>query len=70
MKLKVNEGKTDRIIRGVGGAALLVGGLLVGDVAGIIMLVAGAMLLFTAATGFCGLYALLGISTCPAQKSQ
>ncbi|MCS6834940.1 MAG: DUF2892 domain-containing protein [Anaerolineae bacterium] len=69
MKLKVNEGTTDRIIRGVGGAALLVGGLLVGDTAGIIMLVAGAMLLFTAATGFCGLYALLGISTCPAQKN-
>jgi len=67
--LKVNEGNTDRIIRAVLGVGLVVGGLAVGDTAGIIMLVAGAVALFTAATGFCGLYALLGISTCPAQKN-
>jgi uncharacterized membrane protein len=67
--LKVNEGTTDRIIRAVLGVGLVAGGLAVGDTAGIIMLVAGAVALFTAATGFCGLYALLGISTCPAQKN-
>jgi len=66
--LKVNEGNTDRIVRGVLGVGLVVGGLAIGGGVGVVMMVAGAVALFTAATGFCALYALFGISTCPAQK--
>jgi uncharacterized membrane protein len=62
--MKVNEGPTDRIIRAVLGVALVLAGLLaVEGTAGIVLVVLGGIVLVTAATGFCGLYALLGIST-------
>lgn len=63
--LSKNMGQTDRLIRAIIGAALLVftflslsGGL--AWVAGIV----GAVLLATAALGSCPPYALLGINTC------
>lgn len=66
--MKPNEGDLDRIIRAVVGVALLVVGLwpmagLQGAVWGIVVAVIGAVLLFTAITGFCLIYRLLGIST-------
>ncbi len=67
--MKKNEGTTDRVIRAVAGilglavAAALGGGWwILGAV--------GAVLLVTAATGFCGLYTLLGVSTCPVKGSE
>lgn len=72
MLMKVNEGKTDRLVRFVLGAILLA--LYLADVLtgtwGTVALVASIVLLATAATGFCGLYALLGISTCPVKNRQ
>lgn len=62
-----NLNKTDRIVRtGLGvtllGLALPVG---VGSIAGAVLLVLAAVMLGTAAVGFCPLYAALGISTDP-----
>jgi len=61
---KANEGPTDRWIRGILGVVILVltyynftGGI---QIAGYII---GIILIFTAITGFCGPYKLLGIST-------
>ena len=73
MALARNVGTTDRLVRGVLGALLLVaaavtftgGSTALAAVAG----VAGVVLLFTAATQFCGLYRVLGMSTCPADRS-
>jgi fatty acid desaturase len=65
MKLKLNEGPVDRIIRVVAGIALLVLGF-TGLAAGAWMWIAyilGAILLVTGIVGFCPLYALFKIST-------
>jgi hypothetical protein len=66
-----NESNVDRIIRGVVGVVLLwlsIGPLkaFAGSAWGIIVLVVAVIALFTAVTGFCAIYRLLGLST--AQK--
>jgi len=65
--MKVNVGTTDRILRVIVGlvAALfaLFGG--VGGVLAVVLGIVAAALLLTAALGHCGLYRLIGISTCP-----
>ncbi|MBW7921395.1 MAG: DUF2892 domain-containing protein [Rubellimicrobium sp.] len=62
----INEGKADRIIRVVIGAALLIW-FFVDSTTGFwhwIKLI-GILPLVTGAVGHCGLYSLLGINTCP-----
>lgn len=68
MKLEINEGVADRIIRSLISVGLIIGGVFSSGVLQIILIAAGAILGITAITGFCGLYALLGISTCEAKK--
>ena len=62
-----NEGSLDRILRTVAGGALALLMLtgVVGGVLGWLLLALGAILLVTGLTGFCPLYALFGIQTCP-----
>lgn len=61
--MTTNESSTDRIIRVVIAfvAAFAVG---IGSVGGIILAVVGAVMLVTAAVGFCPLYRVFGMSTC------
>lgn len=59
--MKINVGQTDKILRIVGGLISIVLGVTVHW--GFYAL--AAMLIITAFTGFCGLYALFGITTCP-----
>jgi hypothetical protein len=61
--MKKNESTADRMIRVIIGTALLVFGFIVGGILQWILLAAGILAVFTAITGFCGLYKLLGIST-------
>jgi hypothetical protein len=68
MQANQNVGRTDRIIRAatVAPLAIVVAAVLgVGTTGGLIALVAAAIMLGTAAVGFCPLYRLLGISSCP-----
>ncbi len=65
---KVNEGPVDRIIRSVLGTGLIITGFFFTGIISIVLWVSGAILLFTGITGFCGLYVLLGINTCPINK--
>ena len=61
-----NEGTFDRGVRLVAGLVLLV--LVLTTLTGawqIIAAVAGLIMLATGAIGFCALYTLFGISTCP-----
>lgn len=70
--MKVNEGIVDRIIRALLAAlvaVLIIMGVLVGTWA-IILGIVGGILLITAITGFCGLYALIGVKTCPAKTKK
>jgi hypothetical protein len=65
-----NEGTVDRIIRAVIGVVALVAAVAVGfgSVGGIVLLVLGGVLVVTAAVGFCPLYRVFGINTCPVRK--
>jgi uncharacterized membrane protein len=61
-----NESPLDRVVRAVVGSALIVtsiAGLGLTTPLGVVAGVVGAVLLFTAATGFCLLYRLFGIDT-------
>ena len=63
--MKINEGRTDRIIRIVLGIVMLVLGIAVlpaGWLAWVVN-VLGAILLVTGIVGFCPLYALLKLNT-------
>lgn len=68
--MQANVGTTDRIIRAIAGIAALIGALAlgIGTVGGILLLVVGAILAVTAAVGFCPLYRVLGMNTCPVPK--
>jgi hypothetical protein len=60
-----NESSSDRIVRIALG--VLLGYISLSQTTGLtqsITLIIAGILLFTGITGFCGLYALLGISTC------
>lgn len=67
MKLKKNEGTIDRIIRVVVGLALVVLGF---QYATVWLWVVGLVVLATGAIGWCGLYQVLGISTCPVKQAE
>lgn len=67
----VNEGTADRAVRVVLGAALLWLGYLSGLLSSpwsTVAVVAGVVLIITGITGFCGLYSVLGINTCPVKR--
>jgi hypothetical protein len=64
MKIEKNENKIDRIIRFL--LALIFFSLATSSFEGVIQIIfyiLSAVMLFTAATGFCGLYKLLNINT-------
>lgn len=68
--MKKNVGSIDKIIRiiiAVIAVALIATCTVTGTLAIIIGIIGGAMLL-TAIFGFCGLYSLIGFSSCPAKK--
>ena len=62
--MKLNVGGIDRILRIVVGLALVAWALMGGPVWAWI----GIVPLATGAVGFCALYPLLGINTCPMKK--
>lgn len=62
---KVNEGNTDRILRIIVGIALIVLGLATSQ---LLLAVVGLVPLLTGLSGFCLIYRLLGISTCPVEN--
>jgi hypothetical protein len=67
--IKQNEGTIDRTIRVViGSVALLAGYFWLGGTLQTIAYVVGVVALATGLLGFCGLYSLLGISTCKNTK--
>jgi hypothetical protein len=69
--MKQNMGTTDRIVRAVLAALIVVLYYLgiIGGVWIIVLLTIGAIFLFTALIGFCPLYVLFGINTCKRKKN-
>ena len=68
--MTANVGSTDKVIRLVLAIAAVIGAYLAGmsSLLGIVLLVVGAVLGVTAFTGFCPLYRVLGMSTCPVRR--
>lgn len=69
--MKVNVGSTDKIIRlllAAVFAVLFFTGIVTG-VLGYVLLALGAIFALTSLIGFCPIYALVGLNTCPAKKS-
>ncbi len=65
--MKTNVGSLDRVIRfiiAIAAAVLIILGVVKGTWAIVIGIVGGIMLV-TGILGFCGLYGLFGIRTCP-----
>lgn len=63
----MNVGKMDKVIRGmigVAAAAFAFFGVEAGGTLGIILYVVAAIMIVTAAIGFCPLYKIIGVSTC------
>ncbi len=63
--MKLNVGGIDRVLRIVAGLALIAWALLGGPVWAWI----GLVPLATGASGFCPLYPLIGLNTCPMKKA-
>lgn len=66
-----NEGPLDRIIRAIAAIILAGSGYLFVSILWlkIVLFVVSGILVFTAITGFCGLYPILGINTCKVDLS-
>lgn len=62
MKIKQNEGEVDRALRIIVSTCMIIFSILT-QTWWILLL--GVPLFITGAVGFCGVYKLLGISTCP-----
>lgn len=65
--MKKNMGSADRIIRALIAAVfayLYFGGVVTGTW-GLILLIAGVVFVLTSLVGFCPLYTLVGMNTCP-----
>ncbi len=68
--MKKNMGTTDKAIRvlvAVTIAGLYFGNIITGTMA-IVLMVLAVVFLLTSLVGFCPIYALLGMNTCPAKK--
>jgi len=65
--MKANLGGLDRIVRLVGGIALLLAGFMAGIVEpwNWVAMAAGAVFALTSMVSFCPLYAIFGINSCP-----
>jgi len=68
--MNANVGRTDKIVRLVlalvaFGFALVAG---IGTALGIVLLLVGVVLAATAFSGFCPIYRVLGMSTCPVRR--
>ena len=75
--MDTNVGSMDRKLRTLVGAvaglvslAILANALSLPEVASPVLGVVALVMLGTAATGTCGLYSLLGVSTCPANANR
>lgn len=68
--MNANVGPTDKTIRFVLALVAAVFAFLAGiaSALGIVLLVVGVVLAATAFTGFCPIYRVLGLSTCPVRR--
>lgn len=68
--MKTNEGTIDRIARVVIAVVAAIVAIAAGGALGVVLWIVAAVMLVTAAVGFCPLYRIIGVNTCrvPAHK--
>jgi hypothetical protein len=68
--MNTNVGSTDKIVRVVLALAAFVFAFVtgIGGALGIVLMAVGVVLAATALTGFCPIYRVLGMSTCPVRR--
>jgi hypothetical protein len=68
--MTANVGSTDKIVRLVLALGAVVFAFFIGiaTALGIVLLVVGVVLAVTAFTGFCPIYRVFGMSTCPVRR--
>jgi len=67
--MKTNEGIIDRVIRVIVGAiALVAGGFWLAGIGQVVAIIIGVAMTLTGLIGFCGIYTLLKINTCPSSQ--
>ena len=69
--MKKNVGSTDKIVRLILAAVfayLYFSGTVTGTL-GLVLVVLGAVFVLTSLVGFCPIYSMLGLNTCPAKKA-
>jgi hypothetical protein len=70
-KFATNESETDRLVRSVlAGILVIVGFFYLKPPLSTVAYALAVVLAITAVTGFCGLYALFGLSTCPVPRKK
>ncbi len=62
--MKKNEGNLDRIARVVVAVVAAIIAIAAGGALGVVLWIVAAVMLVTAAVGFCPLYRVLGVNTC------
>lgn len=68
--MKTNVGNFDRIVRLVIAALFAIlyfGGFVTGTI-GLVLIILGGVFAVTAAIGFCPLYSIFGLTTCPVKS--
>jgi hypothetical protein len=70
--MKQNVGSVDRLVRVIISALIITLYFtnITNGVSGIVLLVIAGVLIITAMVGFCPLYALLGINSCPVKHKR
>jgi hypothetical protein len=70
--MKKNVGNADRVIRLLIAAAIAVLYFtnIITDTVGLVLLVLAGVFVLTSLVGFCPIYALLGVNTCPKKLRQ
>lgn len=66
--MKRNESNADRMLRVVLGGVFFIASLMLSGVWAMVATVLGIVMLATAVVGFCPLYTLVGLNTCPAEQ--
>ncbi|MCA9638111.1 MAG: DUF2892 domain-containing protein [Myxococcales bacterium] len=67
--MTTNEGSIDRIIRILVGAGAGYGAFATSGALAIVLGVVAGIMVVTAALGFCPIYRLIGVSTCPRRQT-
>lgn len=66
--MEKNVGYSDKLLRATAGLVMVVLGQMLRGPLRTILMIAGIVTVYEAVIGWCGMYSLMGINTCPAEE--